>query len=234
MTSDAISRRPLELHGRIPHSSNTTILAAIELGGSRMPVVYKPARGERPLWDFPRGTLCRREVATYLVSEALGWHLVPPTVLRDGPLGLGSVQLFVERDDTVDMLETVERADPALKPMAVLDIVVNNADRKVGHCLYDKTGHLWGIDHGLTFHDEPKLRTVLWEWMGEEIPHELRHAVRRLGDLLDCGDPPLPELTTLLRPVEIRALRERIRDVAVRGTFPDPDPFGPALPWPPY
>lgn len=234
IATDAISSPPLEVLGRIPRSSNTTLLATIELDGSAVPVVYKPARGERPLWDFPRGTLCRREVASYVVSEALGWHLVPPTVLRDGPFGLGSVQLFVETDEAVDMVEIVESADPVLKPMAVLDLIVNNADRKIGHCILDTAGHLWGIDHGLTFHDEPKLRTVLWEWMGEEIPDELHRGVRHLADLLDCGEPPLPELSSLLLPVEIRALRRRIREITVHGVFPEPDPFGPALPWPPW
>lgn len=225
----------LRVLGRLPRASNTTLLACLETeDGKEVPVVYKPSRGERPLWDFPAETLCRREVATYLVSEALGWDVVPTTVLRDGPLGQGSVQLYVDPDESVDMIDVIESGDPVLQPIAVLDVVVNNADRKVGHCLFDTDGHLWAIDHGLTFHDEPKLRTVLWQWTGEKIPARLRRDLGALAELIDCGDPPLPRLAELLSAPEIRALRRRLAHILRDGRFPEPDPYGPALPWPPY
>ena len=167
----------LELLGRIPWASNATVLAKLTHEGLEGLAVYKPARGERPLWDFPDGTLYRREVAAYLVSEQLGWRLVPPTLARDGPLGVGSVQLYVDADPEVTAFELLGDGNPSMARIAAFDVVTNNADRKAGHCLAGQDGHVWAIDHGLCFHVQAKLRTVLWDLA---------------GDRLDAGGPGRP------------------------------------------
>ena len=159
----------LELLGRIPWASNATVLAKVTHEGLEGLAVYKPARGERPLWDFPNGTLYRREVAAYLVSEQLGWRLVPPTLARDGPLGIGSVQLYVDADPEVTAFELLADGNPSMARIAAFDVVTNNADRKAGHCLAGQDGHVWAIDHGLCFHVQAKLRTVLWDLAGDRL-----------------------------------------------------------------
>src|SRR5665647_2622275 len=147
----------------IPAGSNYTFSATVSANGSgKLAAIYKPARGERPLWDFPRGTLHHRERAAYLASQLLGWPLIPPTVVRDGPLGAGSVQLFVPTEDRWDFNDLLRKHRRALQEIAVFDLVANNADRKAGHCLLGVDGRVWSIDHGLTFNVDPKLRTVLW------------------------------------------------------------------------
>lgn len=225
----------LEVLGRLPRASNATLFVKVTRGDLALPAVYKPRRGERPLWDFRDGTLYRREVAAYVVSEALGWGLVPPTVARDGEFGVGSVQLFVTEDDDVDMLALVDAGDDVLRPMAVLDVVMNNADRKVSHCIVDDAGHLWGIDHGLTFHDEPKLRTVLWAWAGERVPPHMRSGVGALvTELGSSRSDVMSRLVDLLHDDEIDALTDRAGALAESGRFPEPDPFGHPVPWPPY
>ena len=193
--------------------------------------VYKPVRGERPLDDFPDGTLARREVAAHTLSEATGWGIVPPTVLRDGPFGEGMVQLWIDVDAAVDPWELVERSDPALRSMAVFDAVVNNADRKVGHIL-PTGGHLYGVDHGICFSDEPKLRTVLWAWRGKRLrPAELAVLERLRADLAgSLGN----DLRRLLAPREVRATAARVEELLDTGRFPMPDPDRPAIPWPPF
>lgn len=232
---DRLTHGDMRVVGRMPRASNATYLARVETDAEPISTIYKPCRGERPLWDFPAGTLCRREAASFVVSDALGWGLIPPTVLRDGSLGPGSVQLFVVADDTVDMIDLVEDGDPLLMPLAVLDIMLNSADRKVGHCIVDPDGHVWGIDNGLTFHEDPKLRTVLWAWMGLEIPDEIIDDVRALREALDDATSPLcRDLAQLLSPAETRALRARVGDLLTYPYFPEPDPTGPAIPWPPY
>lgn len=225
----------MEVLGRLPRASNATLFVKVSHDDIALPAVYKPRRGERPLWDFGDGTLYRREVAAYVVSEAIGWGLVPPTVERDGEFGVGSVQLFVAEDDRCDMLELVDTGDDSLQPIAVLDILLNNADRKVSHCIFDETGRLWGIDHGLTFHDEPKLRTVLWAWAGEQVPEPMRLDVVALGkDLARPGSGLTDRLAALLHDGEIDALVERVEVLSRRGRFPEPDPYGHPVPWPPY
>ena len=228
----------LEVLGRLIGSSNRAMLCTIT---SRCPdpepdlvatCVYKPIRGERPLDDFPDGTLAHREVAAHVVSEASGWDIVPPTVLRDGPLGAGMVQLWIDVDEENDRWELVERSDAALRPMAVFDAVVNNADRKVGHILPVEGGHLFGVDHGICFSPEPKLRTVLWGWRGRRL------AVPEL-EVLDVLRAALhgalgEALMTLLAPIEVAATIGRVDELLHARRFPMPDPDRPAIPWPPF
>jgi uncharacterized repeat protein (TIGR03843 family) len=211
----------------MPWSSNGTFLAEVELDGVSLPAVYKPHRGERPLWDFPDG-LYQREVAAYELSEALGWQLVPETVLREeAPLGAGSLQRFVEADFEQHYFTLLEepRYHPALQAMAVFDLVANNADRKGGHCLLDGDHHIWGIDHGLCFHVEPKLRTVIWDFGGEPIGGSLLEDLERLA-----GCVP-PALASLLDPTEVAALIRRASRLVRLGVFPAPGEGRP-YPWP--
>jgi hypothetical protein len=206
--------------------------AAVAMAG----VVYKPVAFERPLWDFPDETLAKREVAAYLVSEASGWAIVPPTVLRDGQAGPGMVQLWLDEEPSVDAWELVEAADPRLRPMALFDAVVNNTDRKGGHILPVSDGlggsRLYGVDHGVCFSIDPKLRTVLWAWHGSSIaPDELA----TLGRLRARFDDDLGSaLGELLDPAEVEATRSRLDDLITSGTFPEPSADWPAVPWPPY
>ncbi len=222
----------IDIQGRLVEASNTTLYCAITADGLSAACVYKPVRGERPLWDFPEGTLAQREVAAYAVSAATGWNIVPPTVLRDGPLGLGMVQLWIEADETVDLSALVRSDTPALRRMALLDAVINNADRKGGHLLPMPDGHVFGVDHGVCFAEEPKLRTLLWGWRGQRlIAFELR-ALQALRDDLDNGLGTV--LRTLLTEGEVRATAKRIDALLESGCFPFPSPEWPAIPWPPF
>ncbi len=194
--------------------------------------VYKPTRGERPLADFPLGTLARREVAAFALSEATGWGIVPPTVLRDGPFGEGAVQAWVETDPEVDLVELVMGADPRLRPMCVFDLLANNADRKGGHILPRADGSLMGVDHGICFAVEPKLRTVLWSWRGEELTEAELEVVQSVAAALDGSlGAALGELLTRR---EVRTTARRTAALLESGRFPQPDPTRPALPWPPF
>jgi uncharacterized repeat protein (TIGR03843 family) len=222
----------LEILGRIPWASNATLLARVTLPGDDGPsalVIYKPERGERPLWDFPPG-LYQREVAAYEVSEALGWGLVPPTVARDGPAGTGSVQLFVRCQDNVTAFDLIGAEHPAMPVVAAFDVVINNADRKGGHTLLDPDGRVWAIDHGVCFADEPKLRTVIWDFAGEPVPGELLGDLRRLAAQINGGTLGR-RLRELLSAQELRTLRRRALRLAERGTFPEPT-GGRPYPWP--
>ena len=199
--------------------------------------VWKPTRGERPLFDFPIGTLTRREVATHLVSEALGWDIVPPTLLREGPFGEGMLQLWIDVDPEADVIAMVNGADPRLRRVAVLDAVVNNTDRKAGHLLPLPGGHLHAVDHGVTFSTIPKLRTVLWAWEGEPFDDEERAGLNRLVTGLGSEASPGPlaaSLRELLAGPEVDATRARTLDLLASGRFPGPSPDWPAIPWPPY
>ncbi|MGH9149866.1 MAG: SCO1664 family protein [Acidimicrobiales bacterium] len=213
--------------GRLPWSSNATFLTSVALGGTTLAAVYKPLRGERPLWDFPGG-LYTREVAAYRVSEALGWRRVPETIARDdGPLGPGSLQRFVPSDFTqhyFTLIDNVAHHD-ALRTIAVLDLVLNNADRKAGHCLLGNDGQVWAIDNGLSFHVAPKLRTVIWDFAGDEVPAALASDLERL-----VAAPP--DLNGLIGEAERAALVRRAAAVARMGTLPDPDPERRPYPWP--
>jgi uncharacterized repeat protein (TIGR03843 family) len=224
----------LEVQGMLPWSSNYTLLAVVRDNGLQGLAVYKPRRGERPLWDFPRGTLCQREVAAYLLSEALGWVLVPPTVLRDGPYGIGSVQLFIDADHEAHLF-TIQREggyEAALERLAVFDVIANNADRKSGHCLKGNDGRLWAIDHGICFHAEPKLRTVLWDFAGQPISADILADLRALRERLKTDEPITRMLESMLSAEEMRALRRRVERLIATGRHPDPG-HGRHIPWPP-
>jgi len=224
----------MDVQGLMPDSSNYTFLARVSDGELAGLAVYKPRRGERPLWDFPRGTLCQREAAAYLVSETLGWGIVPPTVLRDGPeYGIGSVQLYIDADPHAHYFSLRGSDDAAFKRIAAFDIVINNADRKGGHILQDRDGRLWGIDHGICFHQEGKLRTVIWEYAGQPIPDDVVEDLRALQATLEDRDGTmLPALRSLLSRAEIDAFCRRVERVLRRPRFPDPG-GNRSVPWPP-
>jgi uncharacterized repeat protein (TIGR03843 family) len=231
--SSTIETGELEILGLLPNSSNYTFLArATGAQGEQELAVYKPQRGETPLWDFPTGTLCRREVAASVVAEALGWPDVPTTVLRDGPEGTGSVQRFVPFDPMEHYFTLQDRYPGTFRSIAAFDLAVNNADRKGGHCLLGEDGRVWTIDHGVCFHEEPKLRTVIWEFMGEPIPDALVADLRRLGEALAAGASPCDRLATLLVTEEMAALRRRIGVIVAEPVFPSPSGDRP-YPWPP-
>jgi uncharacterized repeat protein (TIGR03843 family) len=218
----------VEVEGRMPWSSNGTFLVTVSDGAETTLAVYKPGQGERPLWDFPGG-LYRREVAAYELSEALGWALVPETVARpDGPFGPGSLQRFVDADFEQHYFTLLEETahHPILKRMAIFDIVANNADRKGGHCLLDGDGHIWGVDHGLCFHAEKKLRTVIWDFAGEPIDE---HELADLRGLVRRGLPRA--LTAQLRDREAAAVEDRIERLLRSGRLPRPGADRP-YPWP--
>jgi uncharacterized repeat protein (TIGR03843 family) len=218
-----------EIEGRMPYASNTTLLARDAKAGLW---VYKPERGENPLWDFAWGTLAAREVLTYEVAVGLGLDLVPETVLADGPFGPGSAQQFVDEDFEFDPRPLFSpRLSRRLWPVAVLDLVCNNADRKIGHMIHDKTlDRLWAIDHGLTFHAEPKLRTVLWGFAGEAIPEPLLRALVRLESSMGSG--LTARMSSLLSSEEALALTRRLRDLIQSPVHPFPPDDRPAVPWP--
>lgn len=224
----------LTVLGALAGASNRTLL--VELAESALQAVYKPRRGERPLWDFPTGTLCQREVAAYQVSDFLGWQLVPPTVLREGPYGIGSVQQFVLHDPQDHYFTLVaQRAwRPRLTQLATFDLLINNADRKGGHVLRAlERDELVAIDNGLSFHVQPKLRTVIWDLGPVAIPDALRGDLVRLARALEACDPVLHDLRRLLTADELRALCERARRLAAIETLPHPEPDRRPYPWPP-
>lgn len=194
--------------------------------------MYKATVAERPLFDFPPGTLGRREVAAFLVSEAMGWGLVPPTVHRDGPFGEGMVQEWIHADPEVDLVAMVVGDDPRLRRMAVFDAIVNNTDRKGGHLLPMPDGHVFGVDHGVTFSTVPKLRTVLWGWMGTPLEPDEMAGVERAAEALD-GDLAV-ELGELLARPEVTATKRRVARLLKTGRFPRPNPNWPAVPWPAF
>jgi uncharacterized repeat protein (TIGR03843 family) len=272
----------LEVEGRLVAASNATLYASVTLDGRAEHCVYKPVAGERPLWDFPDGTLSHREVAAYEVSAATGWDVVPPTVWRDGPFGPGSVQLWIEEvgepalvdvvplapvpagwrvvleahDGAGDPVLLVHADDPRLQRMAVLDAVIDNADRKGGHILLAPDGRVHGVDHGVCFNVDPKLRTILWGWAGEPLPQEYLEVLRRLDSDLDSGDLDSGDLdggdrrsgaTGTSRPDrlaarlrqhltagEIARTRQRVQQLMRAGRFPRPPAHGPRIPWPPF
>lgn len=226
----------LDLHGLMPWSSNYTFLVSLEDAarqGSLM-AVYKPCAGERPLWDFPSGNLCFREFLSYLVSQLLGWPNIPPTVLRDGPQGEGSVQLFIEAEYEAHYFNMRDTSafTPEFKEIALFDYIVNNADRKGGHCLKDRQGRLWAIDHGLTFHPDYKLRTVIWDFCRESIPAPLLEDLTRFQKLLAKNSELQQTLTQYLSHREIQALKRRVDYLLSKGHFPDMHP-GRNIPYPP-
>lgn len=220
----------IQILGQMPYSSNRTFLAEVTNSdtGAMLKAIYKPHRGERALWDFPAG-LYLREVAAYILSDTLGWGLIPETVLRvDGPYGEGSLQLFIDADFTEHYFSLFEKSNlhDQFRMFALFDIIANNADRKSGHLLIDDTNHVWGIDQGLCFHAQPKLRTVIWEFAGEDVPSNL------ISDLSNKRTQILAALDQLLDSEEIEALERRIWYVVKTGRFPIPDPEMRCYPWP--
>ncbi|MBW4722120.1 SCO1664 family protein [Saccharothrix obliqua] len=255
---DLLGRGRIEVEGRLVDASNATLFCGISLDGVAARCVYKPVRGERPLWDFPDGTLAGREIATYLVSEAAGFGLVPPTVLRPGPFGSGMVQLWVDTRDDDDLVDIVPEDDvrpgwrpvlrahdrygepavlvhadhPRMRLMAAFDAVVNNADRKGGHVLHAVDGAVFGVDHGICLHSDDKLRTVLWGWLGEPLPEEAVEALRALRGHL--GGELGERLHEHLTRAEVRALAERVEKLLAAGVYPTPSDDWPAIPWPAF
>lgn len=226
-----LTRAAMEVQGLLPWSSNYTFLVRVKDGTWSSLAVYKPRAGETPLWDFPQGTLCLREYAAFLVSEALGWRLVPPTVLRNGPHGFGMVQLFVDADREEHYFTMRGRFTRQFQRVAVFDYVVNNADRKSGHVLRDAHDHIWVIDHGITFHEEHKLRTVIWDFAGEPIPGDILGDLAALEEQVAAESPLLEALSRLLTDAEIGAFRRRLRHLLDSTRFPHPGP-GRHMPWP--
>lgn len=238
-TLDALREGELEIVGRIVESSNNAMLVTVTRHcpdpepALVIDAIYKPVLGERPLDDFPDGTLARREVAAWHVSEATGWGIVPPTILRDGPFGEGMVQAFIEADPEVDVVSMVVGDDRRLRRMAVLDAVMNNTDRKGGHILpVDGGDHVYGVDHGVTFSPVPKLRTVLWGWRGRPLEADEMEGLERVRDGL-AGDLTVT-LAGLLSRLEIRATTRRTEALLASARFPYPSQDWPAVPWPPF
>jgi uncharacterized repeat protein (TIGR03843 family) len=235
---EVLGEGEIEIAGRILGSTNHAMFCRVTrlCPPPEAPVVvnaiYKPIAGERPLDDFPDETLSRREVAAFLVSEATGWSIVPPTVLRDGPFGEGALQLWIDIDETVDVVAMVVDDDPRLRRIAVFDAAVNNTDRKGGHLLPVTGGHVYGVDHGVTFSTVPKLRTLLWGWRGQSLAPDELDGLARLRDALR-GDLAR-NLAGLLSRGEIAATRRRVDDLLETRRFPLPRPDWPAIPWPPF
>ncbi|MFN3308336.1 MAG: SCO1664 family protein [Anaerolineales bacterium] len=224
----------LQLEGEFVWGSNSTFYVTINSDGQIWRAVYKPLRGERPLWDFPPRTLAKREVAAYLVSQALGWELVPPTVFREeAPFGAGSIQLYIEHDPDYHFFAFTQRDRQRLRPVVAFDLVVNNADRKAGHVLVDKDRHIWCIDHGICFHVEEKLRTVLWDFAAEPIPAELVNDLRRVREEIEAETDWVKQLQSYLSMAEIVALQRRIEAILREPFFPSPPEDRRPFPWPP-
>ncbi|MEV8598172.1 SCO1664 family protein [Streptomyces sp. NPDC052012] len=256
---EVLAEGELTVRGRIREASNAALYCTVTHDGREAACVYKPVAGERPLWDFPDGTLAGREVAAYEVSEATGWGLVPPTVLRDGPYGEGMCQLWIDPAPGAELLALVDGEEPEpgwkaigfaevgagrtallvhadderLRRLAVLDAVINNADRKGGHLLPTEDGRLYGIDHGVTFNVENKLRTLLWGWAGEPLTQEAVDVLDGLGKALTDGGALAARLAPLITPAEIDATRARVDALLTAGRHPEPGGDWPAIPWPP-
>ena len=222
----------ISVEGRLVDASNATLFVTISNDAGEMRAIYKPIAGERPLWDFPDGNLASRERAAYLISQALGINCVPLTILRDGPFGVGAVQEWIDIDESID-LELYFREDrPELRAVALFDAIINNTDRKIGHLLPTVAGTLYVCDHGVTFHVDDKLRTVLWQWAGASLVPREREMIETLISSIDNNE--IPELAQLITEAEIRALRERCEDLLAKNSFPEPNPDWPHIPWPPF
>jgi len=259
---DVLTFGEIEIEGRLVDASNLALRGQLQLGDVRTRVSYQPVQGERSLWDFPDGTLAARESAAFVLSAVGGWNLVPPTVLREGPLGPGSVQLWVDalKGGTASLIDVVTPAElapgwlpvleaqladgtavvvahadrPELASAAVFDVVINNADRKGSHLVLDQSGSLWGFDHGISCHVEPKLRTVLWGWVGQPLPEVELARLEALSGWLGTEHSPVSRtLAGLLSPDEVEAVGRRVARLLDTGRFPAPNTSGPAVPWPP-
>jgi hypothetical protein len=223
----------IELQGLIPWSSNYTYLARVHADARETHAVYKPSCGERPLWDFETGTLCNREVAAYVLSAELGWPNIPPTVLREGPMGLGALQQFIAFKRRENFFTIRDRCREEMLKIAAFDALVNNTDRKGGHVLEDSAGVVWCIDHGVTFHEEPKLRTVVWDFVDEPIPEPLLRDLEKLRSRLKGNEALRSKLEPLISREEIRALETRLARLLRERVYPSPPEDWPHIPWPP-
>jgi uncharacterized repeat protein (TIGR03843 family) len=229
---DLLACGELDLLGRLVDASNATLYGQVSRDDVTVACVYKPVAGERPLWDFPDGTLAARELGAYAVSEATGWDIVPPTVMREGPYGPGMVQLWIDVDESVDLAWLARSDHPDLRRMAVLDVVLNNADRKGGHLLPTTDGRVFGVDHGVCFAVPGKLRTLLWQWRGEPLTDEAVQVLESLRD--ELADGLGDRLEDLLTASEVRAARRRVDRLLRNGVHPEPSGDWPAIPWPPF
>jgi uncharacterized repeat protein (TIGR03843 family) len=229
----ALATGEIEVLGALPESSNAALLVRCVAPDDSVLAVYKPMRGEAPLWDFPDGTLHRREVAAFELARALGWPRVPPTVLRGGPFGPGSMQRFITFDPAEHFFTLEVAHADAFRRVALFDLAVNNADRKGGHCLLDEDGEIWVIDHGVCFAVEPKLRTVIWTFVDEPLPSDAAEDLARVRRELEPGGEVAATLGALLAPDEVAATAQRIDRVLAEGRFPEPEPGVRPFPWPP-
>jgi len=232
---DLLGHGQVELRGLVPWSSNYTFWATVRREGMEALAIYKPRRGETPLWDFDAGTLCRREVAAYMLSRELGWPGIPPVVLRNGPYGLGSLQLYVEHDQEAHYftMRGQPEYEAAFRRIALFDWVANNADRKGGHLLQGSEGQVWAIDHGLTFHTQYKLRTVIWDYAGSPIEAECLNDLMALKETMADLDSPLCQgLKRLLHHDEIAATQSRLSRLIRSGAYPKPLPSARNVPYP--
>jgi hypothetical protein len=226
-----MSEGTLTVTGRLVDASNATLYGTIVNGEDEVRVIYKPVAGERPLWDFPDGNLAQREYAAFLISELGNWNLVPLTILRDGPFGIGMVQQWIDIDESVDLALFYREDHPSLRAMALFDAVVNNTDRKIGHLIPASDGKLYGCDHGVTFHEEDKLRTVLWQWASLSLSNQELEQLQQLRVSLVAKEELF---TSLIIAVEYQALLGRIERLLSAKTFPEPSDEWPAVPWPPF
>ena len=228
---DHLENGTLEVTGRLVDASNATLYATCTYEGEAIPVIYKPIAGERPLWDFPDGNLAQREYAAFLISELAQFHLVPPTLLRDGPFGPGMVQQWIDIDESIDLAQFYRTDDSRLRAMALFDAIINNTDRKIGHLLPHPDGRLLGCDHGVTFHEEDKLRTVLWQWADSPLSDDEKSLLSNLKEkLLNDSEAIL----ALITDIEFEAMLYRIDRLLREGSFPAPSDEWPAVPWPPF
>ena len=221
----------LDVTGRLVDASNATLYATCTYNDSSIPVIYKPIAGERPLWDFPDGNLAQREVASYLLSELGEFHVVPPTVLRDGPFGAGMVQQWIDINEEIDLAEFYRTDNKQLRAMALFDAVANNTDRKIGHLLPKSDTEVFGCDHGVTFHEDDKLRTVLWQWADKPFNSE---EIERLEKLEKSINAHQDDLLNLITVNEFNALLSRINRLLSESKFPAPSEEWPSVPWPPF
>lgn len=232
MSREILTHGVIEVEGRLVDASNATLFISVEHKGESLNAIYKPIAGERPLWDFPDGNLASRERASYLISEALGIGCVPLTILRDGPFGAGMVQQWIDVNEDIDLEDYFRQDLPELRAVALFDAVINNTDRKIGHLLPSKDGKLYVCDHGVTFHVDDKLRTVLWQWAGIELSES---EIAQLSSLLKYLDNETPsEIHQLISTDEVTALQRRIESLLAESTFPHPNPDWPHIPWPPF
>ncbi len=233
---DFLVHGQIEAQDYLPWGSNDTFLVTIKHNELESLAVYKPREGERPLWDFPDGTLCQREVAAFVVSQMLGWLIVPPTVLRDGPHGVGMLQFYINCDPNEHYftLRDDDKFTDQFQKIVLFDLLINNADRKSGHCLRDETNHIWAIDHGVCFAIEPKLRTVMWDYAGQPIPIELQNDLKSFrARLIDPAHKSTQALAQLIDRRELTALKRRTDQLIESDCFPAPRPGYRQIPWPP-